>query len=315
MSNSDPTINLKGYAQALVAHESYAASAETSRPGQVEPDRARLKSTPSVNMTHASEANISARMQTGMRISRRVKWASAILALFGLALIGASLAMSPAATLSAVLSIAGVSVFLSSLLFYFVTPHRLVSGDVCDAEAISGVELANDLLAPLAGDSKGIYMSRGKSTKIFIPARKSELIKEYGKNAGIAGMNISGIEGILITPPGQGLLEYAKSLGATFSAEGLESEIVDALVNGMELASRVDVRRGPDNVYVRLYGLADSPMCKRIRQTRPTLCYQAACPICSFVACMVAEGTGKPVMVSAIKADRKAVDITYTLLG
>lgn len=307
MSNSERTISLKGSAQALMAHESYTASGEARRP---EPAMPKGDRPVSVSKERGDSA------KAGMRSGKKAGLVSGILAIFGLALIGIPFAMSIPAQLSIVLAIAGIGVLLSAILLYLVTPHRLVRGDVCDAEAISCIELIGDMLTPLAGDSKGIYMpaSHGRPIKVFIPARGA-LVKEYSKGDGIMGMSVSGMEGILITPPGYGLLEHARSLGAAISAEGMESDIADVLANGMELASSVEVKRERDCVSVRLHGIAGTQMCRRIRQKRPTVCYQAGCPICSFVACMVTEGTGRPIMASAIKADGKDVNITYTLLG
>lgn len=266
--------------------------------------------------THEKAERVSMGEQAGLKNSMRVKMASVILALFGLAIIGASLLMSYEAMQSLLLSLAGITVFLIAILFYFVTPSRLVRGDVCDAEIVSSTELVNALLAPIAGDSNCIYMpaSRAGTTRLFIPINKSEVIEAYDKSKDIVTMGVPGMNGIFLTPTGSGLLAYVKGLGATFTGDGLEDEIRDVLVNGTELVSRADVDRKADSVSVRLYGLAASPMCETIRQKSKTACVQAGCPICSFVACMVAEGTGKPVMVSDVKPDGKALDITYRLL-
>ncbi len=307
MSNSDQTAKLKGGAQALVAPESYNVSCEAC---PQEP--AIHKSERPADATHERPGA----MKAGMRSGSKTRLISAILAILGLASVGAALAMGPAAQLSIILSIAGIGVLLSAILLLLVSPYRLVRGDVCDAEAISCVELIGDMLMPLAGESKGIYMpaSHGRPIKVFIPAR-GELVREYGKGDGMLSISVSGMEGMLITPPGYSLLEHARSLGAAISAEGMESDIADILAGGMELASGVEVKRDGDSVRVRLHGIAGTPMCRSIRQKKPMVCYQAGCPICSFVACMVTEGTGKPLMVSAIKAEGKDVNITYTLLG
>lgn len=317
MNNTCSIANLTMSTQTLAAPERHIVAVEAHQPGQAElPQEVKLQSPLLTNVTHKNAERIPIKKQVGMRSSGRVKWATVILALFGIALIGASFMLSYTTMFSLLLSLEGVNVFVISILFYFVTPRKLVRGDVCDAEAVSSTELVNALLAPIAGDSKGIYMtsSHAGTTKVFIPTNNSDLSKAYRESNDIMKVSVSGMDGIFITPSGYGLLTYAKSLGATFTDVGLEDEITDVLVNGTELASRVEVKRNADSVCVRTYGLADPLMCKTIRQKGQTTCCQVGCPICSFVACMVAEGTGKPAMISEVKPDGKALDITYKLL-
>lgn len=255
-------------------------------------------------------------IRPGMHGGTRVKWASAVTALFGIALVGASLMAGGQAMLSMLLSLAGISIFLISILFYFVTPQRMVREDVRDAEIVSSTGLISALLAPIAGDEKGVYIpsSRMGTTWLFIPINRGDLGDAYGKRGDVMKVSVSGMDGLLITPPGSGLLTYVKSLGATFTDAGLEDEIKDVLVNGTELASRVEVYRDAGRVRVRLYGVVNSLTCRTIREEDRAACARAACPVCSFVACMVAEGTGKPVQVTDVKPDGKALEIIYRLM-
>jgi hypothetical protein len=254
--------------------------------------------------------------QMGMSNGSKVKWASAILALFGLAVLGASFIIGFATLPSLLLSLEGASVFVIAILFYFVPHGRLVPSEVSDAKDISSTELVNALMAPIAGESKGIYMpsSRAGPTRLFIPTNNGDFRKVYHDSRDITSARLSGMDGIFVTPSGLSLLMYAKSLGATFTDDGLENEISDVLVNGTELASRVDVKRNTDGVCVHINGLADSLMCRTIRQKGQTACCQVGCPTCSFVACMVAEGTGKPTMIREVRPDGKAIDVTCKLL-
>jgi hypothetical protein len=317
MNNIGPIADMTMSTQTPEAPECNNVAVEAHQPGQAElPGEAKIQGPLPTNVTQKKTERISIKKQVGMRSSKRVKAASFILVLFSLAIIGASFIMSYAPMLSLMLSLGGISVFLISILFYFVTPQKLVRSDVCDAEAISSTELINTLLAPIAGDSKSIYVpsSYKGTTKVFIRTNNSDLSKAYHDGDDIKNVRVSGMGGIFITPPGYGLLTYAKSLGATFTDEGLEDEITDVLVNGTELASRVEVKRKADSVCVRINDLADSLMCKTIRQKNPTACCQVGCPMCSFVACMVAEGTGKLAIINDVKPDGKALDITYRLL-
>ncbi len=103
----------------------------------------------------------------------------------------------------------------------------------------------------------------------------------------------------MLEPPGYRLLAYLREIGATFTDEGLENEMKDALENSLELAGRVTVRREGDDVFVTLGDLANEGMCAAVRKENPGTCTQTGCPVCSLAACMIAEGTGLPVRIDA----------------
>jgi hypothetical protein len=323
MNNTGIIASLTTSAGTVTEPEYYLVTVEPYHHGQTElpremklPVDSELQSPSPTYITQKRSEGVSIKKQTDMKNSSKVKWASAILALFGLAVLGASYMIGYATLPSLLLSLEGVSVFVIAIFFYFVPHGRLVRSEVSDAKDISSTELVNALLAPITGESKGIYIpsSRIGSTKLFLPTSNSDLRKAYGDDSDIKNVSVSGMDGIYITPSGYSLLTYAKSLGATFTYEGLENEIADILVNGTELASRVEVKRKADIVRVRINDLADSLSCKTIRQKNPASCSQVGCPMCSFVACMVAECTGKLAMISEINPDGKALDITYKLL-
>ncbi len=84
--------------------------------------------------------------------------------------------------------------------------------------------------------------------------------------------------------------------------------------NGLELASKVGVRREGDCVTVDIRGLANSGMCAAIRKEDSGICVRTGCPICSFVACMVAEGSNKKVMVESVKIEGGSISVTYKVV-
>lgn len=259
----------------------------------------------------------SSRIMRGLQALRRINWALVVLAIFGILLIWASFMEAISSKLAVSLALAGVSIISVSLLYYFVSPSRLIRSEVCDAMSLSNAELMNTLLEPLVGDAKGVYIPSSivGVTQVLILTKDGEFSKAFfDKAASITGMNADDKSCIFITPPGYGLYSYVKSLGASFTREGLEDQIKDVLVNGLELAPSVDVSGSPDSMQVRVNGLSDSPMCKAMRQKGRRACEQVGCPICSFIACMVVEGTGMRAMISDVKLDKKAIVLTFKLL-
>jgi len=103
-------------------------------------------------------------------------------------------------------------------------------------------------------------------------------------------------------------------MGAAFTQEGLEGEIKDVMENGLELASTVDVRRDGDVITISMAGMANKGMCRSIRSEDPDVCARTGCPVCSFLACMAAAGTGKNVRIEKVEGSDSVLNITLRLL-
>lgn len=245
---------------------------------------------------------------------KSVKWASFLLALFGLVIIAAALLIKSGQTSTILLEYSGVTIFFIAILLYFITPSKLVRSEIFDASSISNTEMVNSLLTPILGEKRGLYVpsSLVGITQVFLQAKNTEICKAFN-GSDLLNVSNSGRNGVFITPPGYGLYTLARNLGASFTDEGLADEIEDIIVNGMELAPHVDIKRSDDKVLVRVHGLAESPICKTMRQRGVKACVQAGCPVCSFIACMIVEGTGKCAMIHDTKVTGNAMDLTYTL--
>lgn len=256
-------------------------------------------------------------MTEGLRVLGRINWALVVLVIFGILLIWASFLENVSSQLAITMALAGISITAASILYFFVSPSRLIDSEVSDAMSLSNAVLVNTLLEPLIGDAKGVYIPSSAIgvTQVLIMTQDSEFSKAYlDKAASVTGINTGNNSCIFITPPGYGLYSYVESLGASFTHEGLEDQIRDVLVNGLELAPSAEVSYIQGSVQVRINGLSDSPLCKAMRQTGERACKLVGCPICSFIACMVVEGTGMRAMVSNVKLDESAVILTYRLL-
>lgn len=236
-------------------------------------------------------------------------------ALFGIALLGLWLLTNDGSSMSMLLALAGIGIISLSIMLYFFSPSYYLRDTVCDAMAISDVMTINKILSSLLVDSGGIYTPGSDGIiKVFLPvSRPGE--KDIGLiRPGADVFDVKGpVKGISLSPPGQGLFLHAVSIGAVFTPEGLESEIKDIIENGLELAASASVKREEGQVLVSLRDLANHGMCRSIRAEDPNVCTRTGCPICSFVACMVASGTGKKVRLKSVNADMRTINLNYEL--
>jgi len=65
---------------------------------------------------------------------------------------------------------------------------------------------------------------------------------------------------------------------------------------------------------VSLQNPVNKGLCSSIRDEDAGVCVRTGCPICSFVACMVAAGTGKNTRIKDIEVDDKSIKATFELL-
>jgi hypothetical protein len=206
-------------------------------------------------------------------------------------------------------------------MLYFLSPSRYVRGEVCDAIAITNAENIGKILTSLLISSKGVYIPSGHAgpVKVFIPLTgdlKPENIASLSIDTGMI-FNMAGKEtkGLVIDPPGLGLLIYSRGIGALLTADSIEHDIKDLLQNSLELASGVRVTVEEEQASVEMVLQANAEMCSSIRGQNPALCEQIGCPICSFLACMLVDGTGKMARIKNVNVDGKTVEANFELFG
>ena len=219
-------------------------------------------------------------------------------------------------TMSTMLLLAGLSVIVLSILLYFFSPGSYLRGDVTDAMSISNTLNVGKVLSSLLVETKGVYMPPSPQglLRVFIPLSGDADVSAIQAGGETFSTSTLGAKGITLLPPGYGLFKYSQSIGATFSAEDLEKEIRDVMVNGLELASNVSVKRDGDHIKVSLGRLVNEGMCAAIRRENPGICTQLGCPICSFVCCMVVSGMGRRARIESVSVKKHVINITLELI-
>jgi hypothetical protein len=250
------------------------------------------------------------------RLEAQNRWAIRPAALgmfaFGAVILAFWLLTRDGSTQSSLLLLVGLTVIAIAILLYFLSPSRFLRDDVTDALAMTSVLNQGKILSSLLIEGRGIYLpaSEAGTTKVFVPV--ADTVTEVPTSGGIF---VSGAgKGVLLDPPGYGLLSCSRLIIPALTEEDLENEIPDLLANGLELVRQAAVKREGGLVTVTMTDLANAGMCSAIRREDPRLCAQLGCPICSFAACLVAEGTRKRVRIEAVEVRGKVVSAAFRLL-
>jgi hypothetical protein len=222
--------------------------------------------------------------------------------------------------MSMLLALAAISTVTLSVLLFFLSPTRSIRNDVCDAMAISGTLEIRKILSSLNASPQGIYlpMDDSDAVQLYVPVADMasvESILSSNPERSILFASKDGEGGLVLMPPGYGLYQHVRKIGARFTGVNLEDEIGDALENSLELADKVTVDVEGDIIRVTLKNLANHGLCKSVRREDPAICCQTGCPICSAISCMIVNGTGRMVSVESIRVSGKTLSINYRLIG
>ena len=267
--------------------------------------------------TAAYDVVVRQRDELRRRLEGQGRWgarqAAAGLAVLGAAILGFWYLTNDRSAASMLLLLAAIAVLAIAVLLYFLSPARFLRSDVADALAVTGVLNAGRILSSLLIEGRGIYLPSAEAgtPKVFVPVANGA----PGEIPVTGNIFVSrGSKGVLLDPPGYGLLAYVKQISPQLAEDDLGAEIADLLKNGLELARQVAVRRDGDLITVAMDDLATAGLCATVRRESPKLCAQIGCPLCSFVACAIADATRRRVRIEDVEAGGGTVRTTFRLL-
>jgi hypothetical protein len=241
---------------------------------------------------------------------------SSMLLVFGAVSLFESVAVS-----SSVLAFIGLGLTFWGLLFLFVRSTRYARAELVDTTAFSSLQVVDQIVYELGYYGRGIYIpdTQTSSVRLFVPAEKDstsvpsvEMLRE--------GMFPSKPKGFIITPPG---LELAKFLreqmtGARgkLTLEKLTSELPHTLIDRLEIMEDFDIQVHEDMVSTKSTGSLYADLCNEVR-LKTRVCTAFGCPMCSAIACLLADATGRPVSLEEDEStpDGHVIKSSYRVLA
>jgi hypothetical protein len=255
----------------------------------------------------------------GTEIPRRRRPSSSALIGYGLAgLGGLSLVLSVVFT-STVLAFIGLGLTFWGALLLFIRPRHYVRTDLMDSTALSSLRTIDRVITGLGYNEKGIYIPVGnpEKTVVFV---SSQPLKEIPKAEEIEKRTfVKNPEGITIVPPGMALANlFEKELGVKFSEWSLEKmaeRLPKLLIEDLEMVQDCTVKIDVDRVSFRFVEPVFSEFCGELKGTTK-VCSSLGCPMCSAIACILAQVTHRPVKFDEDKytVDGGTVESSYLLL-
>jgi hypothetical protein len=195
-----------------------------------------------------------------------------------------------------------------------------VRTDLMDSTALSSLKTIDRVITGLGYSEKGIYIAVSNPEKavVFVPSRP---LKEIPKPEQIVKQTfVKDPEGITIVPPGMALADlFERELGVKFTDWSLEKMIErlpKLFIEDLEMVQDCTIRAEGDRVSFRFVESVFSEFCGVLKgSTR--VCSSLGCPMCSAMACVLAQVTHRPVKFDEDKytVDGTTVESSYVLLS
>ena len=239
---------------------------------------------------------------------------------YGLAGVGGlSLIISVVFT-STVLAFIGLGLTFWGALLLFIRPRHYIRTDLMDSTALSSLKTIDRVITGLGYNEKGIYIPVSNPEKmiVFVP---SQPLKQIPKAEQVENQTfVKNPEGITIVPPGMALANlFEKELGVKFSEWSLEKmteRLPKLLIEDLELVQDCTIKTEGDRVSFRFVESVFSEFCGQLKGSTK-VCGSLGCPMCSAMACVLAQVTHRPVRFDEDKysIDRGTVESSYVLLS
>jgi hypothetical protein len=256
----------------------------------------------------------------GAQVSKRRRPSSSALIGYAFAgLGGVSLIVSMVFT-STVLAFIGLGLTFWGALLLFIRPRYYVRTDLMDSTALSSLKTIDRVITGLGYNEKGIYIPVGnpQKTVVFV---SSHPLKEIPKAGQIENQTfVKDPEGITIVPPGMALANlFEKELGVKFnewSLEKMTERLPKLLIEDLEMVQDCTIKIDGERVSFRFVESVFSEFCGLLKESTK-VCSSLGCPMCSAMACMLAQVTHRPVRFDEDKytVDGTTIESSYRLLA
>jgi hypothetical protein len=256
--------------------------------------------------------------------------------------IGALLLLASVIVSSTILAFIGLGLAFWGALFLFATSTKFVKAPILDAAAISYYTTLDRIIDDLNYKGKPIYippypkdtylpehLAGLKEMVVSISAENNTEIPNIGEIAQKEFL-VKNPQGIVITPPGSGLVNLfekelssdlgsllPKELGADFTKMDQESFyewLPTIIVNHLELASNLEIKAEKNQIYLKITDSVYRNLYSWEKNIKTI--HSIGCPLISAIACALAIKTGKLVTITETKIspDLKTIEVWYGIV-
>ena len=226
---------------------------------------------------------------------------------------------------SSILAFVGLGLIFWGVILFYVRPENYVKEALLDKTTLPSLTNLNEIIKEIGYKGKGVYLppkyfKSFESSKVYISAGEDIKLPPPEKTREEEDKTfINNPNGALITPPGIELKRlFEKTLGTNFARVDLqfiEQNTPKLLVEDLEIAQEVEMEHKNNRVFVKIENSIYQNICKEARKLSK-ICCSLGCPLCSAIACALAEATGRSVVIEKEETsdENQTTKIEYRLL-
>jgi len=226
---------------------------------------------------------------------------------------------------SSILAFIGLGLVFWGVILLYVRPENYVKEALLDKTTLPSLTNLNEIIKEIGCRGKGVYLppryfKSFESSKVYISAGEDMKLPPPEKTRDEEDKTfIKDPNGALITSPGIELKRlFEKTLGTNFTRvdlQYLEQNMPKLLVEDLEIAQEVEMEHENDRVFVKIENSIYQTMCKEVKELSKIYC-SLGCPLCSAIACALAEATGRSVIIEKEETsdESQTTKIEYRLL-
>jgi len=242
---------------------------------------------------------------------------SKLLATFML-LIGSIIIVSSVFYATAILAFIGLGFTFWGALLLQIRPTRFVDVELVESTALSSIIAVDRLLDALGPMGKPVYLPGEdlQATSVFLPldSTKSKLISSNPDEHDLGEDQ----KGVKLVPPGLSLatlMSYQIGQIPKWAVANLTQKLTRILIENLEVANDFEMNVEGSRVKVRFQDPIYSELFTELRR-RTNVAFSVGCPICSAIACLLSETTGRPVAFEgeSVSGGGRIMESNYTIL-
>jgi hypothetical protein len=214
----------------------------------------------------------------------------------------------------------GIALIFWGALLLFVRPVNYMKTEILSSTVLPTFESINKIIENLDYKGKGIHLPSkhlkgANSPKLFIPFENSVAVPS--ENSTCKEVFCNNPQGMYLNPSGLELTYlFEDELGVDFAEANMDyllKNFPKLFIEGLEIAKNFDMAKRSNKIRVRIWDSIYKDICIEARKLSKKVCSTFPCPLCSSIACAIAQVTGKPVSIekSRISSDGEKMEVRY----
>jgi len=217
---------------------------------------------------------------------------------------------------SSALAFVGLGLTFWGALLLYITPKQQVKVELLNATMFSTLNNIEQLMSRMVLGNKGIYLPpkyhKGLETSlIYVPSKAVPKPSDIDE---------AQVKDVFLIPPGLALSKlFEKEFRIPFTKAGfdrLRERLPRVFVEDLGIAENMSISKERNMITVEITNHVFNEICRETRKLQRTHIL-TGCPLCSAIACTLAETTGSPITIESEtpSQDGRSTKVQFRLIG